>query len=256
MEKFNCAYDELVNLEKLVPNPKNPNKHPKEQIKRLSKIIEFQGQRKAVVVSNRSGFIIKGHGCLEALKLLGWEKCAVDYQDYDSEAQEYADMVADNEIAKWSEQDNESILEELPKLDIDIDMLGMLEIPQEKFLEEDESKYTRKISLPIYEIMGENPSIEEMLDTSKADKFISEIEESEIDNSVKEFLKKCCTRLYEFNYSKIAEYYAHQDKKVQVLMEKLALVLIDLDSAVENGYVELNEFIEKCFLEENEDVSK
>ena len=141
MEKFKCAYDELVDLNKLVPHPKNPNKHPKEQIERLSQIIDFQGKRKAIVVSNRSGFIIKGHGCLEALKLLGWKQGAVDYQDYDSEAQEYADMVADNEIAKWADQDQEMISLEIPNLDIDTNMLGMKEIPNivdEENVKEDE----------------------------------------------------------------------------------------------------------------------
>lgn len=127
--KIDCAYDELVELNKLVPNPKNPNKHTKEQIERLAKIIDFQGQRQPVVVSNRSGFIIKGHGKLEAIKKLGWEKCAVDYQDYESEAQEYADMIADNEIAKWAEQDKQMILDEIPNLNIDVDVLGLLDIP-------------------------------------------------------------------------------------------------------------------------------
>lgn len=138
MEKFNCAYDELVDINKLVPNPKNNNKHPKEQIERLAKIIDFQGQRKAVVVSNRSGFIVKGHGCLEAIKLLGWKQVSVDYQDYDSEAQEYADMTADNEIARWATLDTQMVLDELPNLDIDSDLLGMMEIPKIEIIEEDD----------------------------------------------------------------------------------------------------------------------
>ena len=128
MEKIRCAYTELVDVEKLVPNPKNNNIHPKKQIERLAKIIDFQGQRAPVVVSTRSGFIVKGHGRLEAIKKLGWEKCAVDYQDYESEAQEYADMVADNQIATWAEFDNEMLLTELPTLDLDVEMLGMIEI--------------------------------------------------------------------------------------------------------------------------------
>lgn len=135
--KINCAYDELVEVAKLVPNPKNNNKHPKEQIERLAKIIEFQGQRAPVVVSTRSGFIVKGHGRLEAIKLLGWEKCAVDYQDYDNEAQEYADMIADNQIATWAEFDNQMLLDELPNLDIDTDMLGMVELPKLEIADDD-----------------------------------------------------------------------------------------------------------------------
>ena len=130
MENFKCAYDKLVDLNKLISNPKNPNKHTEEQIKLLAKIIDFQGQRQPIIVSNRSGFITKGHGRLEALKLLGWEQVAVDYQDYDNEDQEYADMVADNEIARLAEMDIEMVLSEIPNLNIDKEYLGMLEIPQ------------------------------------------------------------------------------------------------------------------------------
>lgn len=127
--KFNCAYTELVDIHKLVPNPKNNNHHPKEQIDRLAKIIDYQGQRSPIVVSNRSGFIVKGHGRLEAIRKLGWEKVAVDYQDYETEAQEYADMTADNQIAMWAEFDNNMLMSEIPELgDMDLDMLGMKDL--------------------------------------------------------------------------------------------------------------------------------
>lgn len=127
--KFNCAYTELVDIHKLVPNPKNNNHHPKEQIDRLAKIIDYQGQRSPIVVSNRSGFIVKGHGRLEAIRKLGWEKVAVDYQDYENEAQEYADMTADNQIAMWAEFDNNMLMSKIPELgDMDLDMLGMKDL--------------------------------------------------------------------------------------------------------------------------------
>ena len=61
--KFECAYDKLLPIEQLllIQNPKNNNKHSKEQIDRLAKLIDFQGQRKAITISNRSGFICTGH---------------------------------------------------------------------------------------------------------------------------------------------------------------------------------------------------
>lgn len=124
--KINCAHDEIVPLAKLVPNPKNPNVHPKSQIERLAQIIEFQGQRSPIVVSNRSGFITKGHGRLAAITMLGWDAAAVDYQDYESEAQEWADIVADNAIALWAELDQKLISEETLKLpELNIELLGM-----------------------------------------------------------------------------------------------------------------------------------
>lgn len=123
--QFNCAYTELVSISKLVPNPKNANKHSQEQIERLAKIIDFQGQRSPVVVSKRSGFITKGHGRLMAMQKLGWDQVAVDYQNYLSDAQEYADIVADNEIARWAELDSFKVLTDLKDLELgDIDLLG------------------------------------------------------------------------------------------------------------------------------------
>lgn len=126
-DKVKCAHDELVPLHKLVPNPKNPNTHPEKQIERLAKIIDYQGMRRPIIVSKRSGFITVGHGRLEALKKLGWDKAPVNYQDYDSEAAEYADMTADNAIAEWAELDlgkiNQDFLDLGPELDIE--MLGI-----------------------------------------------------------------------------------------------------------------------------------
>jgi predicted RNA-binding protein with PUA-like domain len=124
--KFECSYKELVSIEELKPNPKNNNKHPKKQIERLAKIIEYQGQRSPIVISNRSGFIVKGHARLEALKLLGWTEAAVDYQDYQNAAQEYADMTADNEISRWAELDMEAMEEALKEFpELDTSMLGL-----------------------------------------------------------------------------------------------------------------------------------
>lgn len=249
MEKIKCAYTELVDIEKLVPNPKNNNKHPEAQIKRLAKIIEFQGQRAPVVVSNRSGFIVKGHGRLEAIKLLGWEKCAVDYQDYENEAQEYADMIADNQIATWAEFDDEMLLKELENLDIDTDMLGMVTLPTK--LDEEDDTYTTKTDIPQYEIKGEKVGIEELVNSLKKDILIEEINSADISEEEKEFLRMASNRHNVFNYAKIAEYYASASPEMQKLMEKNALVLIDIEDAIKNGYTELSDAIESVLEKDN-----
>ena len=125
---FKCSYSDAVELSNLIENPKNPNNHPDRQIDMLANIINFQGQRSPIVVSKRSGFITKGHGRLMALKKLGWEKAAVDYQDYESEAQEYADMIADNKIAELAEHDDALMIDTIKELDLedfDFDLLGI-----------------------------------------------------------------------------------------------------------------------------------
>lgn len=155
--KVNCAHDELVELHKLIPNPKNPNKHPEKQIDRLAKIIDYQGMRSPIVVSKKSGFITRGHGKLEALKQLGWEKAPVNFQDYDSEAQEYADIVADNAIAEWAELDlsgvNTEVLELGPDSDVDLRgfkscVIDLNEFDEESDKIEIEKTYKLEIEFP------------------------------------------------------------------------------------------------------------
>ena len=46
-----CAYDEILPIGQLRPNPKNPNKHPQEQIEKLGKIIRGNGWRNAITIS-------------------------------------------------------------------------------------------------------------------------------------------------------------------------------------------------------------
>lgn len=118
-----CAHDAIVAIEKLIPNPKNPNTHPDAQIQALGRIIRQTGWRAPITVSKRSGFIVKGHGRLAAAKLEGLTEVPVDYQNYTNEAEEYADLVADNRIAELAEPDE---IPELPEEDQTITQRGDL----------------------------------------------------------------------------------------------------------------------------------
>lgn len=121
------TYSGMVPIDELAPHPKNANRHGKEQIRRLADLIRYQGMRHPIVVSNRSGFIVAGHGRLEALKLLGATQAPVDYQDFESDEQEIAFLHSDNAIALWAELDLSSINAQLEDLgpDFDLEMLGI-----------------------------------------------------------------------------------------------------------------------------------
>lgn len=101
-----CAFDEIVETETLKENPKNPNTHPEEQIKLLADIIKRTGWRAPITVSTRSGYIVKGHGRLKAAKLAGFESVPVEYQNFTSDDEENAALLADNRIAEFSEIDS------------------------------------------------------------------------------------------------------------------------------------------------------
>lgn len=112
-----CAHDKIVAVEKLIPNPKNPNQHPDSQIQLLGRIIRQTGWRQPITVSKRSGFIVKGHGRLAAALLEGVKEAPVDYQNYTTEAEEYADLVADNRIAELAETDSKLLADILADID-------------------------------------------------------------------------------------------------------------------------------------------
>lgn len=148
--KIHCLYDKIIPINDLKLNPNNRNKHPQDQIKRLAQILEYQGFRFPVKVSNLSGMVVSGHGRVEAARLNGWTEVPVNFQDYESPAQEYADSIADNSIASWSELDLSGINIDVPDLgfEFDLDLLGMkdfskLEV-QIKEKEVDESLPTEK----------------------------------------------------------------------------------------------------------------
>ena len=131
-----CSFDELVSVDSLNPNPKNPNKHPDSQIELLSKNIKYLGWRHPITVSKRSGFIVAGHGRLIAAKKLGVQIVPVDYQEFNSDADEMAVLVADNRLAELSETSEEDLKNILSELDgkIEIDLTGFSDAEVEQLL--------------------------------------------------------------------------------------------------------------------------
>jgi len=125
----------IVPIEKLIPSPRNNNRHSIEQLERLAKIIEHRGFREPLTVSKRSGFVVCGHARLEAAKIIGMEELPVIYQDFESEAEEYGHLTADNEIARWAELDFHDIYNAIKEFDLsasEVDLLGIenMRIPE------------------------------------------------------------------------------------------------------------------------------
>lgn len=213
--EIRCAYDKLVSIKELKPHPKNPNKHSKEQIERLAKIIGYQGIRRPIRVSNRSGFITAGHGLVEALKSIGSKDVPVNYQDYTDDDQEFADIVADNSIASWAELDLAAINLEVPTLgpDFDIDMLGIKDFeiePADKYADKDadEVPTQRKTDIKIGDLFSlgvhrllcgdatDKSNVERLMNGEKADMVFTDPpynhagEEALVSQSVRQAMKK------------------------------------------------------------------
>ena len=114
-----CAHARLADITTLIPNPRNPNTHGDRQIALLAKIIKFQGWRSPITISKRSGFIVAGHGRLQAAQLLQVEQVPVDEQDFATEADEWAHLIADNRIAELAEIDQGGLASLLGDINLD-----------------------------------------------------------------------------------------------------------------------------------------
>ena len=152
--EIRCSYRELRDPASLTPHPRNPNRHPGEQIRLLAKIIEHQGWRNPIVVSTRSGFVIAGHGRLMAARLMGLESVPVDLQDFETEADEWAHLVADNRLAELAELEKDALdalLREIDAAGLDVNLAGFDALPGD----EDEKQQDQPAEVPFSEIIGE-----------------------------------------------------------------------------------------------------
>lgn len=125
--KIQCKYDELIDLDRLVKHPKNPNDHGLDQIERLAELMLEHDWRHPIIISKLSGYIVAGHGRLMAAHKIGMKQVPVVYQDFKDEAHEYAFVVSDNAIALWAELDLAKINQDFLDLgpDLDVKFLGL-----------------------------------------------------------------------------------------------------------------------------------
>lgn len=121
---------------------------------------------------------------------------------------------------------------------------------KKKHSEKEDTKYSKSVQIPQYLPSNIQPKVWELCDKTKYNELIRNIAVSDIPDDVKEFLMFAATRHIVFNYAKIADYYAHAEPDVQKLMEQSALVIIDVNDAIANGYMRLSKNIKKL-LEDN-----
>ena len=122
--------------------------------------------------------------------------------------------------------------------------MALIRVNKKDYMDGD-TKYSRAISIPQYEVKGDRPFIEELYSNEKVIKLLEHIKKSGVSEKEKKFLTIAAYRHYVFNYSRIAEYYASASKEMQELMEESALVIIDIDDAIKNGYVKYSKRIQQ-----------
>ena len=242
-------------IDSLIPYARNPRKNDDAVPKMAGLIKEFGF--KVPIVARSDGEVIDGHLRLKAAQKLGLKEVPVVLADEWTPAQVKAFRLAVNKSAEWAEWDEELLKLELDELkldDFDLPLIGFDNIIEEDLNFQDaEDKYTTKIDIPQYEPTGKHVSFSDCTNTEKYFNLLNDIENCQCSDDVKSFLRLAATRHIEFSYKNIAEYYANDaSKEEQELFEKMALVIIDYNDAMKNGYVQISRELERIIEENNE----
>jgi hypothetical protein len=264
-------YDvEMVAPSKLTPHPDNYREHPPEQIKQIRTSIREFGIYKNVVCAD-DYTLLAGHGVVRGADEEGYDEIPVYRLDVNPQsALAYKLIAADNELPRLSEDNDEQLANLLKSVrnspDTSLDGTGFDDYDFDALLddtreppsedegerEETESRYTDKIDTPTYEPSDEAPSIEDLFDNSTTEELLAKIQAADLPGEVEVFLTLAAHRHTEFDFEKIADYYAHAPPEVQRLMEDSALVVVDFGKAVEDGFVQLTETVRETLIDHPE----
>lgn len=227
---------EMRALDSIKPYEKNAKKHDQTQIDNVAESIRQYGFVQPIVV-DRDGVIVIGHCRALGAKKLGLKEVPCVCVDDLTPEQVNALRLVDNK-SNESGWDFDLLKDELNDVDLSAFSFdwGISE-------GEEDNPYTMKVKIPQYEVVQDEPLIEELYDREKENELISEVEESNVSEKEKEFLRAAAHRHCIFDYRSIAEYYASATPEMQRLMEKSALVIIDYGDAIANGYAKLSDKI-------------
>lgn len=218
------------------PYERNPRKNAAAVDYVANSIKEF-GFKQPIVVDT-DHVIVVGHTRWLAAKKLKLKTVPVLVADDLTPEQAKAYRLADNKTNEFSEWDDDLLDLEMDDLsDIDMSLFGF-EISDGG---EKENPYTGKVQIPQYEVQGEDVEVDDLCDDRKQQELVEEILSTPgLTDEEREFLVKASMRHLVFDYRNIAEYYAKASIPAQRLMEKSALVIIDYEDAIANGYVKVS----------------
>ena len=241
---------------------RNYRKHDKKNKSLIKKSLEKFGAGRSIVV-DAEGEIIGGNGVYEQAQKLGLKTKIVETDGSELVVVKRTDLKTDDEKRKAlavmdnSTSDTSEFDLELLTADFSVDELKDfgIELPEEKEEEDEDNKYSIKINPPVYTKKKEKkPKLSECVDLEKYNELKKEIESNKnISEEERELLLLASTRHICFNYENIAEYYCHCSDEVKLLMKKNALVIVDINKAIEFGFVKYTEEIINI-IEENEKI--
>ena len=235
---------EKIQINKLKPATYNPRQISTKQYKDLKASIEKFSLVDPIII-NKDLTVIGGHQRLKVCKEL--KHVEIDCVVLDLSKEEEREL-----NIRLNKSGGEFDMDILAN-EFDVENLvdwGFKHVELGLNIDKIDENYTRKIKTPHYEPRNIKPELSKLVDERKQKELLKKIQKSNVDNETKEFLIKASQRHLVFNYSNIADFYAHSDSETKELMEQSALVIIDFDSAIKNGFVEMSNDLKNLFDEE------
>ena len=235
-----------VKISKVKGNPNNPRIIKNDKFKKLVKSIQdFPEMLKLrPIVVDEDMMVLGGNMRLKASKDAGLKEVWIEVAEGLTEEQKQEFIVKDN--VGFGEWEWDMLANEWDSVQLSEWGLDVWENHDDTIVEDD-NIYTRKIESPTYEPKNLKPKPNELYETKKVEELIEKIQSLKLDKTEEAFLIYAAYRHTVFDYSKIADFYAHSNKEVQELMEDSALVIIDFDKAIEKGYVKLTKDIAAAY---------
>ena len=257
-----------VPASELLPNPKNWRTHPKAQQDALRGVLAEVGMADAVLareLPDGSLMLIDGHLRAETAAEAMVPVLILDVNEAEADKL----LATLDPLAAMAESDAAKLDALLRNVDTGSEALqqmmastatqaGLYETlggdptDEEAGAEESENPYTDKVTVPPYEITGPKPTLSQVYDDAKCQKLLRDIDAADLPEDEKKFLRAAAYRHVVFNFQEIANYYAHSEADVQQLMEDSALVIVDFDKAIQNGWTRLGQALDAVYAEEKE----
>lgn len=246
---------EKVPIKQIKENPDNPRTIKGDKYKKLKKSIEDFPEMLELrpLVIDEEGLVLGGNMRLKALKELGYKEVPIIRFNNLDENKKKEFIIKDNlSYGEWDWEvlQTEWDLDALDDWGFEFSDTDFEPSRQETEPEEKEDIYTNKIAAPIYEPSGTKPQISELYDLTHYNRLLDAIDKSNLNEEEKQLLRLTSTRHIKFDYTKIADLYAHSDKELQSLIEDNALIIIDFDKAIELGYAKISDKLIEKFTEE------
>lgn len=227
---------------------RNYRKHNQKNKDLIRKSLKELGAGRSIVIDN-DGEIIGGNGVYEQAQKLNMPVKVIESDGKELIVVKRTDLSTGDEKRKRlavmdnSTSDTSSFDMDLLKMDFELPVIKSLgvNIPKTTVDISKIDKYNLQNAEITYTPTDVKREVSELYTFD--DKILQDIEKIE-NKELRDMLKIRACWLAEFNYSKIADYYCNQaTKEEQEIFEKLALVLLDKDKMIQNGYSELMEFV-------------